>query len=65
MSINVVFQIAAIGVIVSFLVIVLRQSQKDEWAQMVSLAGAALALGIVLKLVFDLFQTVKTMFQLY
>lgn len=60
-----VFQIAAIGVIVSFLVIVLRQSQKDEWAQMVSLAGAALALGIVLKLVFDLFQTVKTMFQLY
>ena len=65
MNIDLVFQIAAVGVVVSILVIVLRQSHKEEWAQMLTLAGVALVLGIVVKLLVDLFQAVRTMFQLY
>ncbi len=65
MSVTVIFRIAVIGILVSFLVIILRQSQKDEWAQMVSIAGAAVALYVVMRLVYDLFRTVQTMFQLY
>ncbi len=65
MNINLVFQIAAVGIIVSVLAVVLRQSQRDEMAQLLTLAGVALVLGIVVKLVVDLFETVRTMFQLY
>ena len=65
MNINLVFQIAAVGIIVSVLAVVLRQSQRDEMAQLLTLAGVALVLGIVVKLVLDLFETVRTMFQLY
>ncbi|MCL6581292.1 MAG: stage III sporulation protein AC [Firmicutes bacterium] len=65
MSIELIFKLGVIGILVSFIVIVLRQSQKDEWAQIVTTAGAAIALGLVLKVVYDLFQTVRTMFQLY
>jgi stage III sporulation protein AC len=65
LNINLVFQIAAVGIIVSFLAVVLRQSQRDEMAHLLTLAGVALVLGIVVKLVVDLFETVRTMFQLY
>jgi len=65
LNINLVFQIAAVGIIVSILAVVLRQSQRDEMAQLLTLAGVALVLGIVVKLVLDLFETVRTMFQLY
>jgi stage III sporulation protein AC len=65
LNINLVFQIAAVGIIVSVLAVVLRQSQRDEMAQLLTLAGVALVLGIVVKLVVDLFETVRTMFQLY
>ncbi len=65
MNIGLIFQIAGIGILVSVVWIVLKQSHKEEWGQMVTIAGAVLALGIVLKLVWDLFRTVQTMFQLY
>ncbi|MEW6031282.1 MAG: stage III sporulation protein AC [Bacillota bacterium] len=67
MSLNVdlVFQIAIIGIVVSVLNIVLRQSHKEEWAQMLTIAGAVVVLSIVARMVLDLFQTVRTMFQLY
>jgi len=63
-DIGLIFQIAGIGILVSVVWIVLKQSHKEEWGQMVTIAGAALALGIVLKLVWDLFRTVETLFQL-
>lgn len=63
MDISLIFQIAGIGILVSVVVIIFRQSQKEEWGQIVTIAGAALALGIVLRLVYDLFRTVQTLFQ--
>jgi len=63
-DIDLVFRIAVIGIVVSVLAIVLKQSQREEWAQMLTLVGAALVLTIVIKVVVDLFQTVRTMFQL-
>jgi len=64
LDIDLVFRIAVIGIVVSVLAIVLKQSQREEWAQMLTLVGAALVLTIVIKVVVDLFETVRTMFQL-
>lgn len=65
MDINLVYKIAIIGIIVSILNIVLKQAHKEEWAQMLTLAGVVVVLMIVVGMVLDLFQTVRTMFQLY
>jgi stage III sporulation protein AC len=63
MDVGLLFQIAGIGMLVSVVVIILKQSHKEEWGQIVTIAGAALALGIVLKLVYELFRTVQTLFR--
>ncbi len=65
MNIGLILQIAGIGLLVSVVWIVLKQSHREEWGQMVTIAGAAIVLGMVVKLVYDLFRTVQTMFQLY
>jgi stage III sporulation protein AC len=44
---------------------VLKQAQKDEQAQMLTLAGVVIVLMMVIQLINDLFQTVRTMFRLY
>ena len=67
MSINVdlIFKIAAIGILVSVLNQVLIRSGREEQAMMTTLAGIVVVLFMVIQLISNLFTTVKTMFQLY
>lgn len=67
MSINVdlIFKIAAIGILVSVLNQVLIRSGREEQAMMTTLAGLVVVLFMVISLVSNLFNTVKAMFQLY
>jgi len=67
MSINVdlIFKIAAIGILVSVLNQVLIRSGREEQAMMTTLAGIIVVLFMVIQLISNLFATVKTMFQLY
>ena len=64
MDINLIFKIAAIGIIVAILNRVLTQSGRDEIAMMTTLAGTVVVLLMIIGLISKLFDTVRTMFQL-
>lgn len=62
MGTELIFQIAAIGIIVSVLYRLLVQSGRDEQAFMVSLAGLIVVMLIVVRQVSTLFETVRELF---
>ena len=62
MGTELIFQIAAIGIIVSVLCRLLVQSGRDEQAFMVSLAGLIVVMLMVIKEVSSLFETVRELF---
>lgn len=63
MNIDLVFKIAAVGIVVSILNQVLARSGRDEQATMTSLAGLVVVLMLVAQEIADLFQLVKTLFE--
>ena len=63
MEIDLVFKIAAIGIIVSILNQVLSRSGREEQATMTTLAGLVVVLMIIAQKISDLFELVKTLFQ--
>lgn len=64
MEINLIFKIAAVGILVSILSQVLKHSGRDEQAFLTSLAGLILVLSWVLPYIFDLFESVRRLFLL-
>ena len=64
MSINLIFKIAAVGILVSILSQVLKHSWRDEQAFLVSFAGLILVLTWVLPFIYELFESVQRMFSL-
>ena len=63
MEIDLIFKIAAVGIIVSILNQVLSRSGREEQATMTSLAGLVVVLMILAQKISDLFDLVKTLFQ--
>lgn len=63
MEIDLIFKIAAIGIIVSILNQVLARSGREEQATMTSLAGVVVVLMMLAQKISDLFELVKTLFQ--
>ncbi len=64
MGIDLIFKIAAIGIIVSVLNALLTKSGREEQAMMTTLAGLIVVLMMVVKEIVRLFDSVKTMFGL-
>lgn len=64
MNINLIFKIAAVGILVSILGQVLKHSGRDEQAFLTSLAGLILVLSWVLPYIYDLFQSIRQLFML-
>lgn len=64
-SIDMVFKVAAIGIIVAVLNQVLSRTGKDDMATMTSLVGLVIVLLMVVDLVSNLFSSVKSVFGLY
>ena len=62
MDIDLIFKIAAIGIIVSILNQVLARSGRDEQATMTTLAGLVVVLMLMAQKIADLFQLVKNLF---
>ncbi len=62
MEIDLIFKIAAIGIVVSILNQVLSRTGRDEQATMVTLAGLVVVLMVVAQRIADLFDLVKTLF---
>ena len=63
MDIDLIFKIAAVGIIVSILNQVLVRSGREEQATMTSLAALVVVLMIVVRRIAELFDMVKTLFE--
>lgn len=62
MDIDLIFKIAAVGIIVSILNQVLVRSGREEQATMTTLAGLVVVLMIVVQEIAELFNLVKRLF---
>ncbi len=62
MNIDLIFRIAAIGILVSILNAVLKQSGREELTMLTTLSGLILVLLMVAKEIVNLFNIIKTMF---
>ena len=59
-----IFKIAAIGILVAVLNLLLVRSGREEQAMMTTLAGLVVVLMMLVQQISDLFQLVKTLFGL-
>ena len=64
MGVNLIFKIAAVGIMVSVLCQVLKHSGREEQAFLTSLAGLILVLFWVVPYINELFENVKALFSL-
>lgn len=64
MTIDVIFKIAAVGILVTILGQVLKHSGREEHAFLMSLAGLIIVLSWLLPYIYDLFASVKDLFSL-
>ena len=64
MDINWLFRIAAIGILVAVLHQVLVRAGREDQAMMTTLAGLIIVLTMVIREISDLFDTVRTIFDL-
>lgn len=65
MSIDIIFKIAAIGIVVAVITQILKKSDRDDIATLVSLAGLIIVLTLVINMISELFDTIKNIFYLF
>ena len=65
MDIDLIFKIAAIGIIVAVLNLLLKRAERDEQAMMTTLAGLIVVLLMIVRQIGNLFETIKEVFGLY
>jgi len=63
MNIDLIFRIAAVGILISILNAILKQTGRDELAMLTTLSGLVLVLVMVAREIVNLFNLIKTMFQ--
>lgn len=64
MGVEIIFKIAAVGILTAVVNQVLKHANKEEIATLSTLAGLVIVLIMVLDLIGTLFSTVRTMFNL-
>ena len=64
MDISIIFQIAAIGILVTVINQVLKSAGRDEQAMMTTLAGVIVVMFIIVAQINKLFDTIVTLFKL-
>lgn len=64
MEIDLLFKIAGVGIIIAVLHQILNKAGREDQAMMVTLAGMVIVLAIVIKEISELFETVRTVFDL-
>ena len=63
MEVDLIFKIAAIGILVAVLNQLLVRSGREEQAMMTTLAGLVVVLMILVQEISDLFNLIKTLFR--
>lgn len=64
MDVNLIFKIAAIGILVSVVCQVLKQSGREEQAYLATLAGLILVLFWLVPYINELFESIRSLFAL-
>ena len=64
MDVDLVFKIAAIGILVAVLNIQLSRAGRDEQALMTTIAGLVVVLVLVIQKISELFDLIKSLFSL-
>ena len=64
MDIQLIFKIAAVGILVSVISQILKHSGREEHAFLTSLAGLLLVLFWIVPYIYELFETIKNLFSL-
>ncbi|MBE5743639.1 MAG: stage III sporulation protein AC [Clostridiales bacterium] len=64
-GVDVIFKIAAIGIIVTVVCQILKKSDRDDIATLVSLAGLVIVLTLVISMISDLFTSIRDIFGIY
>lgn len=64
MGVNIIFKIAAVGILVSVISQILKHSGREEHAFLTSLAGLLLVLYWIVPYIAELFDTIKKLFEL-
>ena len=64
MSVNLIFKIAAVGILVSVISQVLKHSGREEQAFLTSLSGLILVLFWIVPYIYELFESIQRLFTL-
>lgn len=64
MDVGILFKMAAIGIIVTVICQILKKSDRDDIATLVSIVGLVIVLAVVVSMIGDLFEQIKTIFGL-
>lgn len=65
MDISIIFKIAAVGIIVTIICQVLKKSDRDDIATLVSLVGLIIVLTVVISMIADLFTQIRQLFDIF
>lgn len=64
MSIDIIFKIAGIGILITVICQILKKSDREDIATLVSLVGLIIVLSLVISIVSDFFSELKQLFSL-
>jgi len=64
-DISIILKIAAVGILTAIVNQVLKKADKDEIATLTTLAGLVIVLMMVIDMISQLFETLKTLFAFY
>ena len=64
-DISIIFRIAGIGILTAVCTQILKKADKDEMATLTTLAGVVIGLSMVISMIGNLFDTIKSLFMLY
>lgn len=62
MNVDLIFKIAAVGILVAVLNLLLNRAGRDEQALMTTIAGLVVVLVIIVEEIYELFGLIKSLF---
>lgn len=65
MDISIIFKLAAVGIIITVVCQILKKSERDDIAMVVSMAGLVIALTVVITMLGDLFEQIRQIFDVF
>lgn len=64
-DISIIFKLAAVGIIITIVCQVLKKSDRDDVATVISIVGLVIALSVAATMIGDLFSAVQEIFGVY